>query len=216
MKIVCFGYRRWAINIYNNIKLHTDNEIFIYKNKKDLTHKVVKKKKPELILFYGWSWIIPKKIYQNYKCLMLHPSDLPKFRGGSPIQNQIIRGLEETKVTIFRINEIIDGGNILYKKKLSLKGEISDIFKRIEIIGLQLTLKILKNKYKEKPQDHSNASYFKRLTGNSELTLDEIKNKNSTYIYNKIRMLTDPYPNSYIKTKDNKKILIKSVKLEKK
>ena len=74
----------------------------------------------------------------------------------------------------------------------------------------------IKGKYKEKPQDHSNASYFKRLTGNSELTLDEIKNKNSTYIYNKIRMLTDPYPNSYIKTKDNKKILIKSVKLEKK
>ena len=146
---------------------------------------------------------------------MLHPSDLPKFRGGSPIQNQIIRGLVETKVTIFRINEIIDGGNILYKKRLSLKGEISDIFKRIEKIGLHLTLKILKSKYKEKPQDHSNASYFKRLTDNSELTLDEIKNKNSTYIYNKIRMLTDPYPNSYIKTKDNKKILIKSVKLEK-
>ncbi len=146
---------------------------------------------------------------------MLHPSDLPKFRGGSPIQNQIIRNKKKTKVTIFRINEIIDGGNIILKKNLSLEGEIKDIFERIEKIGIDLTIKILKNNYREIPQNHKKATFFKRLKNNSELTIEEIKNKNSNYIFNKIRMLTDPYPNAYIKTKDNKKLVLKSVKLKK-
>ena len=43
---------------------------------------------------------------------MLHPSPLPKFRGGSPIQNQIIRNKKKSMVTIFRINNILDGGDI--------------------------------------------------------------------------------------------------------
>ena len=158
MKIICYGYRSWAINIYQHIKLKTNNEILIYKNKKDLSYLKIKKHNPKLILFYGWSWKIPKNVYENYRCLMLHPSDLPKFRGGCPIQNQIIRGLKETKITIFRINEIIDGGNILYKKKISLEGEIIDIFNRIEKAGIDLTLKILENKYKEVSQNHSKAT----------------------------------------------------------
>ena len=47
---------------------------------------------------------------------MLHPSPLPKFRGGSPIQNQIIRGKKISAVTIFKINKIIDGGDIYFQK----------------------------------------------------------------------------------------------------
>ena len=42
----------------------------------------------------------------------------------------------------------------------------------------------------------------------SEITLAELKNESLKYIYNKIRMLDDPYPNAYIKLKD-KKLFIK-------
>ena len=51
---------------------------------------------------------------------MLHPSDLPKFRGGSPIQNQIINGVKKTKISIFRINSEIDAGDIVAKAPLDL------------------------------------------------------------------------------------------------
>ena len=47
------------------------------------------------MLFYGWSWKIEEEIYANYMSIMLHPSDLPKFRGGSPIQNQILNLLNQ-------------------------------------------------------------------------------------------------------------------------
>ena len=59
---------------------------------------------------------------------MKHPSPLPKFRGGSPIQNQIINGKSDSAVSIFKISEKLDEGDIIYQKYLSLEGELSKIF----------------------------------------------------------------------------------------
>ena len=55
-------------------------------------------------------------------------------------------------------------------------------------------------------QIEKNATYFERRTEEqSEITLKELKEQSSEYIYNKIRMLQDPYPNAYLKTNDGKK-----------
>ena len=48
---------------------------------------------------------------------MLHPSKLPLFAGGSPLQNQIIRNVKQSAVTLFIMNEKIDQGNIIAQKK---------------------------------------------------------------------------------------------------
>jgi len=146
---------------------------------------------------------------------MLHPSLLPKFRGGSPIQNQIIRNIKKSAVTIFKINEVIDGGDILYQSKLSLKGSLNDIFKRMSEIGFRGTQKILNSKkIKQKKQNDSKATYYKRRKPEeSEITVQELKKSNPVYIYNKLRMLADPYPNPFIKIK-NKKLIIKSFKID--
>ena len=45
-------------------------------------------------------------------------------------------------------------------------------------------------------------------------TLDELVNSSSEELYNKICSLEDPYPNAFIKTKDNKKLLFKYVEIE--
>ena len=88
---------------------------------------------------------------------MLHPSDLPNFRGGSPIQNQIINGVKKSAVTIFKINNIIDGGPIFKKKKLFLTGGINKIFNQIEKIGTNLTIEIIRGKYKVRNQNLNNS-----------------------------------------------------------
>ena len=31
-------------------------------------------------MFYGWSWIVKEKIYNNFLCLGLHPSKLPEYK----------------------------------------------------------------------------------------------------------------------------------------
>ena len=143
---------------------------------------------------------------------MLHPSKLPKYAGGSPIQNQIIRNVKQSAVTLFRMNEKIDRGNIIFQKKMSLSGNLNNIFKRIISAGTLLSLKLFKNNYKEKKIKVTKI-FLRRKPHESEITLKEIKSKSARYLYNKIRMLQDPYPNAYIKTSDGKKLFITNAKL---
>lgn len=210
-KILCVGYRGWALNIYNKISCNYSNDnLFIISSHAEYSNSFVRDYNPDVVLFYGWSWIISKSIINNYKCIMLHPSKLPKYRGGSPIQNQIINGEERSAVTLFIMNEKMDAGNIVFQESMSLSGSISDIFNKIEELGYKGTMQFLNNPTNGVKQIEEGATYFnRRIEEQSEITFDELKGKSAKYIYNKIRMLQDPYPNPYIKTIDGKKIYIK-------
>ena len=215
MKVACIGYRKWALNIYDALIERTDNTFLLFRSKSEFNEDSLRDFNPDLILFYGWSWIVSEKLLHDYKCLMLHPSTLPKYRGGSPIQNQIIDGKKKSKVSIFIMNSEIDSGAIISQGDISLEGTLDNIFEQIENVGIKLTLEIIKNRFKAKPQNHNEATYFKRRKkADSEITLEELTNKSSEFLYNKIRMLADPYPNAFIKTKDGKKLVILSAKIE--
>ena len=108
------------------------------KNYKNLSKKIIfshnvnilkiNKINPKIIFFLHWSKRIPKSLYNKFTCIQFHASDLPKFRGGSPIQNQIICGKQSTKISAFKVTDKIDSGDICLKKNLSLKGNVQDIF----------------------------------------------------------------------------------------
>lgn len=216
MKIACIGYRSWALSIYAKIQHEfPDHDFLVQGSRDEFSESEIYCFEPSIILFYGWSDIIKSSLITQYTCLMLHPSPLPKYRGGSPIQNQIIRGETESAVTIFVMDDGIDTGPIVRQESLSLEGSLKDIFSRIEAIGYSLTKDILQNGLNSKEQDHTAATHFNRLTPDkSELTLEELENQSALYLSNKIRMLQDPYPNPYIKTKDGKKLVIKQVEIK--
>ena len=215
MRVACIGYRQWALNIYDALAKRTDDTYLICRSKSEFNEHSLRDFKPDLILFYGWSWIVSEKLLNDYKCLMLHPSPLPKYRGGSPIQNQIIAGNKKSKVSIFIMNSEIDSGDIVSQDNISLEGTLDSIFEQIEKVGIRLTLKVIKNGLKAKPQNHNEATYFNRRNkADSEITLDEITGRSSEFLYNKIRMLADPYPNAYIKTKDGKRLVILRARIE--
>lgn len=210
MRVACVGYREWSLNIYDRLVNATDDVFLIIRSKAQFDEAAIKDFHPDLVLFYGWSWIVPPSLVAGSKCLMLHPSPLPLYRGGSPIQNQIIAGEEDSKVTIFIMNDEIDAGDIVAQADLSLSGSLADIFKRIEEAAFQLTLDILRNDYVARPQDHERATKCRRRTpAESEITLEELTSSTAQYLYNKIRMLADPYPNAFIKTVDGRRLLIK-------
>jgi len=103
----------------------------------------------------------------------------------------------------------MDTGPILKQKSLSLAGNLKSILERIETIGFKLTMEILEEGLNPIEQDHKKASVFKRRKpSESEVTIEEIKTKSSNYLYNKIRMLQDPYPNAFIKTADGEKLFL--------
>ncbi|MBS6602540.1 MAG: hypothetical protein KH301_02120 [Brachyspira sp.] len=210
MKVACVSYRDWALKIYDEIAKLDNIETMIIRSEEDYNEDDIINFNPDMILFYGWSQIIKSSILKNFKCIMLHPAPLPKYRGGTPIQNQIIRGEIKSAVTLFLMDEGIDTGDIILQEEISFEGHLFDILDRMTTVGLKLTKKMLAGEYSLTPQDNANATYFKRISPkNNEITLEELQTKPAQYLYNKIRMLEDPYPNAYIKTSDGKKLLIK-------
>ena len=215
MRVACIGYRSWALNIYDRLANTLDNNFLIFRTRAQYNEDVLKDFRPDLVLFYGWSWHVSREIINDFLCLMLHPSPLPKYRGGSPIQNQIIDGKKNSKVSIFLMNNEVDAGDILAQENISLEGSLADIFNRMEEVGFQLTLNILSDGFKPNPQNHNEATYYKRRRPeDSEITIEELSIRTSDYLFNKIRMLDNPYPNAFIRTIDGKKLVIKTAEIK--
>ncbi len=209
MKIACVGYREWALRIYSNIQRNSDHTFLNIKSHKNYSDEFIKDFMPDLVMFYGWSWIVSNDIIKNFTCLMLHPSPLPLYRGGSPIQNQIIEGKKTSKASIIIMTEELDAGPVVGQKEISLEGNISDIFQELTEKGTFLTQDILENGLNPIEQNHKDATIYKRRKPEeSEITIDEIRTKSSEYLHNKIRMLQDPYPNAYVKTSEGKKLYL--------
>ena len=215
MKILCCTYRDWAHKIYKFTSTHFgDLHEFTFINSKDeYSEEFINKFSPDLILWYGWSWIIPEYILNKYFSVMLHPSPLPKYRGGSPIQNQIINNEDSSAVTLFKMNKDLDAGDIISQQEFSLEGELQEILNKITKIGTSLTISMLDHFHNLKltPQDHLNATYFKRRSpSQSEITINEINECSAKELHNKIRALQDPYPNAFIKCKNGTKLYLTS------
>tara|TARA_B100002049_G_scaffold219412_1_gene187139 strand:+ start:420 stop:1082 length:663 start_codon:yes stop_codon:yes gene_type:complete len=201
------AYRDWALKLFQKLKKKYP-DMYLLSSPKKLTINYLKRKKPEIIFFPDWSWIIPNEIISNYKCICFHESNLPKFRGGSPIQNQIIRGITKTKTTAFIMNEKIDAGDIILQKNLSLEGSIQEIFSRMSENDYSLILKIINGKYKRRKQSGKPTTYSRRKPKESEL---KSLNHSINYLYNFIRMLEDPYPNAFIRIGKQKLIFKKAI-----
>ncbi len=211
MKYVICAHRDYGINLYHNLKRNFD--FTLIKSKNDLKFNYIKKINPEIIFFPDWSWKVPEKIVNNFLCICFHEAPLPKFRGGSPIQNQIIRGITKTKTTAFIMNEQIDAGDIISQKTLSLEGSIQEIFSRMYENDYNLIHKIIAGKYKRKKQSGKPSTYSRRKPEDSEL---KSLNYSKKYIYNFIRMLEDPYPNAFMRVGKHKLIFKKAIYKNKK
>ncbi len=85
--------------------------------------------------------ILPREVFSipPLGTINIHASLLPKFRGPAPIQRAIAAGEKETGITIFRINEGIDSGNIILQKKTNIGEEETseDLYARLSILGSQ-------------------------------------------------------------------------------
>ena len=151
-----------GLNIYQNTRF-TNHEVVIIKAQNDFDFSSLEMLKPDFVLFYGWSWKIPSGFIQpiNVLCYILGST---KYRGGSPIQNQILNGILDSKVSIFQCTDEIDAGPIVAQRPLSLRGELSEIIDRIEHGGFEATLDILNGEYKISKQDKEDVSYYQRRT----------------------------------------------------
>lgn len=194
------AYRSWALELYEKLTRKYKNIILLNSPKK-LTVNYVRKINPKYIFFPDWSWKVPSEIINEYRCVCFHESNLPKFRGGSPLQNQIIRDVRKTKSTAFFMSDGIDEGDIILQMDLSLAGSLQDIFARMIRNDYEMIIQIINGKYKTHKQKGKVTFFSRRKPEDSEL---KTLNHSKKYIYNFIRMLADPYPNAFIKIGDHK------------
>lgn len=137
--------------------------------------------------------ILPQRILEHFRygVLNIHPSLLPKYRGPSPIRTAIANGDSETGVTIIRLNNEMDGGDIIAKQSLRIESDErhATLRDRLAQAGADLLVSVIPDyiagKIQLQPQDNSQATFTKMLTRDDGKV--DLQSDSAESIYNKFR-----------------------------
>jgi phosphoribosylglycinamide formyltransferase-1 len=109
----------------------------------------LKKYENELIVLAGYLKIIPEKITKKYNIINIHPSILPFYKGLNALERSFISG-KATGITIHKVNENLDEGEVIFKKEISIKGltlnEYKSILKKEEFFYYPKVVKDIQSK----------------------------------------------------------------------
>ena len=147
--------------------LRFSGKIFQPENITAAAAEILKKINPELIIVADYGQILPASIirYPKYKCLNIHGSLLPDLRGAVPIPVAILKGYQETGISIPVMTEELDNGPLVASKKIAIMTDDTAVTlkSRLADLGASLLLEILQDwisgKIKPVAQDESKASY---------------------------------------------------------
>ncbi len=202
MKIIIATIKEWHIKNAKRFQAinNTNHKVDLITNPSELTEDLFMRLDPDWVFFPHWSWKIPSYIYSLYRCVIFHMTDLPYGRGGSPLQNLIVRGHQETKISAIRVAEEMDAGPVYMKKTLSLHGTAEEIFIRAsDIIFSEMIPNILTNSI-EPLEQIGEPVVFKRRT-KAESAINECKTLDR--LYDLIRMLDgEGYPPAFFETEE--------------
>ncbi len=192
MRLLVCNSRHWfklkgVLSVTNTVKLVMREE--------ELTLDLVDDFKPDYIFFPHWNWVVREDIYKNYECVVFHTAPLPYGRGGSPIQNLIMKGFESSPVCAIKMTAKLDAGPIYSSMDVGLEGNLNSIFSRLNDAVNELIAKIISENPEPKAQV-GEPYVFKRLTQSDNEIPEGL---NLEKIYDRIRMLDHPdYPNAFI------------------
>ena len=124
-------------------------------------------------------------------------TDLPYGRGGSPLQNLIVRGHKETKISAIKVCKDLDAGDIYLKKDLPLYGTAEEIFMRSSSVSVRMIEEIITKNLKPVPQEGKPVVFKRRKPEESNIV--DISDLEKMYDY--IRMLdAEGYPKAFLET----------------
>ena len=168
------------------------------------------------LFIIGWSQIASKEIIETPKLgtIGAHPTLLPIGRGRAAIPWAIIKGLEVTGVTFFKMDEGVDTGLILRQEKVPISPSetASTLYNRVnsahEILIKKLIIDLVANKVEGRVQDDSIATYWE---GRSPKDGEIFSRMTTEEVDRLVRATTKPYPGAYICVEDKKVIIWKGL-----
>lgn len=151
---------------------------------------------PNIIITAAFGKILRKNVleYPEKGCWNVHASLLPKYRGAAPIQRAIENGEKETGITIYKMAEALDAGDIAIQKAIPI--EINDnlgaVYNKLVVLAKEIIIEFLEkfDSLTLVSQDDSLATYAEKITSEDlkvNFNWDAIK------VHNKIRAY-DPIP----------------------
>jgi len=137
----------------------------------DEEYDFIKKLNADLAIVVAYGQIIPEKYLDLTKkgFINIHASILPKWRGAAPIQRSIMNLDNETGISIMKIREKLDSGPIsnTYKIELNQNENAQEISEKLSLLAAKKILdnvdELLDDKAKFVEQDHTQASYAKKI-----------------------------------------------------
>ena len=152
----------------------------------------------DIIITCAYGQILPKEIlnYPRLKCVNVHASLLPKYRGGAPIHWCLINGEEKSGVTIMYMDEHMDTGNMISKEECVINDtdNVGTLYEKLSLIGRDLLYKtlpsIIDGTNESIKQDDDEASVAPNITREMEHLDFSLSGKE---IVNKVRGL-NPRP----------------------
>ena len=177
----------------------------------ELTELLSMGEEPRYIFFLHWRWIVPKFTIEKYECVCFHMTDVPFGRGGSPLQNLIVRGYQDTVLTALQMEEGLDSGPVYLKYPLSLDGSAEEIYKRAANLSWDMIAQIITTQPIPQEQVGPITEFKRRVPKESEipsaLTIEQV--------YDYIRMLdADGYPKAFLE-KDDYRLVFENAELDK-
>lgn len=197
-KYILASSKKFHRDIYNQL-IATESDSWFYVNSPDELDSLLDEVTPRYIFFLHWNWVVPKRIWCSFECVCFHMTDVPYGRGGSPLQNLILNGHVDTKLTALRMIDELDAGPVYTKKTMSLKGSAQQILVNAANISLGIIKWIVSNNPEPSPQSGYVVAFKRRTPAQSALP----KFGSLVNIYDFIRMLdAEGYPNAFLEYGD--------------
>src|SRR5699024_5051687 len=91
----------WVLDTFSLLRPRLPGEWSIVSTRAELA--AILPSSPRCLFFPHWSFRVPAEVTSRFECVCFHMTDLPYGRGGSPLQNLISSGHDETMLTALRM-----------------------------------------------------------------------------------------------------------------
>lgn len=128
--------------------------------------------KPDILVVVAYGHILPKEVLEvaPMGAVNIHGSILPKYRGAAPVQWALINGERQTGVTIMKLDEGMDTGDIIEVATVDIleDDDAQSLADMLSMMGAELLLNVLDKaqecgSIQSTPQDNSQATHAPML-----------------------------------------------------
>jgi methionyl-tRNA formyltransferase len=189
------GVKPWSRRVFDEVISAYPGQWYFTEKREALTEAFIQGVNPRFIFFLHWSWKVPASVFQPYECVCFHMTDLPYGRGGSPLQNLILRGHRQTKLSALRMVEEMDAGPVYLKRALSLEGNAEEIYLRAAYLSAEMIRYLIETTPTPEPQQGTAVHFERRTFEQSRIPSRDDLNG----LYDFIRMLdAEGYPRAFL------------------